>query len=47
MISIDINKNALINIHGVNYHCIIVGVRKSETIDLLKTSDFSLKSRPL
>ena len=32
MMSIDINNIALLNIHGVDYRSIIIGITKSETI---------------
>ena len=40
MMSIYINNIAILNIHGVNYCCIISGISKSETINLFKNADF-------
>ena len=34
MMSIDINSIAILNIHGVDYGCIITGISKSEAINL-------------
>ena len=33
---IDINIIAILNIYGVDYGCIIIGINKSETINLLE-----------
>ena len=35
---IDINIIAILNIHGVDYGCIIIGINKSETINLLENA---------
>ena len=32
MLSFDINNFGVLNIHGVNYHCIILGNSKTEAI---------------
>ena len=32
MISVDINNIDIINVHGVDYHCIIFGISKNEVI---------------
>ena len=47
MMSIDINSIATLNIHGVDYCCIINRITKSETVNLLRSVDLSKKSRPL
>ena len=36
MISIDINSIAILNIHDVDYCCIINGITKSQAMNLLK-----------
>ena len=43
MMSIDVNSIAILDIHGVDYSCITFGIRKSETIHLLKKADLSKK----
>ena len=45
--SIDINNIALLNIHGVDCCCIVFGIRKSETINLLKDADLEEKKGSL
>ena len=35
---IDINIIAILNIHGVDYGCIIIEINKSETINLLENA---------
>ena len=47
MMSIDINSIAILNIHGVNYCCILDRISKSEAINLLKDVDLKEKSRSL
>ena len=41
MISISINSTAILNIHSVDYRCIIIGISKSEATNLLKNVDLS------
>ena len=41
MVSVDITGIAVVNIEGVGYHCIIVGITKSEAINLLENADLS------
>ena len=41
MMSIDINSSVILNIHGADYCCIIVGITKPEAINLLKNADLS------
>ena len=41
LMSIDIKSIANLNIHGGDYHCIIVGITKSKAIDLLKNVDLN------
>ena len=36
MTPIDIKSIVILNIHGVNYHCIINGISKSEAINVAK-----------
>ena len=44
MLSVDINSIASSNIHCVNHHCIVVGIRKREAINLfLENADLSEK----
>lgn len=44
MMFIDVNCIAILNIHGVDCCCIILGISKSEVINLLKNSDLSKNS---
>lgn len=46
MVSIGINITIL-DIHGVDCCCIVVGITKSETINLLENADLSEKSRSI
>ena len=39
--STDINSIAILNIHGVDYLCIINGISKSEAMNLLIIADLS------
>ena len=41
--SMNVNDIAILNVHGVNYHCIINGIIKCETINLLKNVDINQK----
>ena len=36
MLSFDINNIAVLNINGIDYCCMIVGINKNEAIYLLK-----------
>ena len=47
MMSIDINSIVILNIYGVDYRCIIVGISKIEAINLLKNADLREKSGSL
>ena len=44
MMSSDISSIAFLNIFVVDYSCIIVGITKSEAINLLRNADLSAKS---
>ena len=41
MTSIDINSVAILNTHGVGYHCVIVEISESEAINSLKKIDLN------
>ena len=41
--SLNRNSIAVLNIHGVDYRCIIAKITKSEAINLLRNADFSKK----
>ena len=43
MMSIDINNIAILNFFGGGYYCNIVGITKSEAINLLRNADLSKK----
>ena len=43
MTSIDLNDITILNIHGVDYCCIITGSPKSEVMDLLINADSNEK----
>ena len=47
MVSIDIKNITVLNINGLDYRFIIVGICKSEAINLLKNANFSDKSGSL
>ena len=47
MMSIDINSIAILNIHSVDYCCIVVGVTESEALNLLRKAGLSEKSDSL
>ena len=42
--SIEINNIPALNVHDVNYRYIMVGITKSEALNLLSNADFSGKS---
>ena len=41
--SLGINSIVTLNIQGIDYRCIIVGISKSEAMNLLKNVDLSKK----
>ena len=41
MMSINLNDIAVLNIHGVDYRCIINGISKREAVDWLQNVDLS------
>ena len=43
MMSVNLNDIANLNIHGVNYLCIIRGFNKNESINLLKNVNLNAK----
>ena len=43
MMPIDLNSIFILNIHGVDYHCIITGITKLEAINLLINANLSEK----
>ena len=45
MMSIDINGNAILNVHELDYRCIINRIRKSEAINLLTENLLNADSR--
>ena len=47
VMSVDISSIVVLDIHYVDYCGIIVGITKSEAIDLIKNTDVSKKSRSL
>ena len=47
MMSLDVSSIAILNIHGIDYRCIIVGITKSEAIKLLRNADICEKGRSL
>ena len=47
MMSTDIDSFVILNIHGVDYRCIIVGITKRESINLIRNADLSEKSESL
>ena len=44
MMSFDINSIIILNIQGVDYHCITFRISKSEGMNLSKNADLSDKS---
>ena len=44
---INLNDIAILNIHGVNYRCIINGISKTEAVKLLENVDLTEKSGTL
>ena len=47
MMSIEIKNITVLNINGLDYRFIIVGISKSEAINLLKNANLSDKSGSL
>ena len=47
MISMNLSNIAILEIHGVEYHCVINGISKSEAINLMQNIDLSEKSGTL
>ena len=45
MLSINLSNIAVLNIEGANYHCIISGISKNETINLMQNIDLIEKSK--
>ena len=43
MTSVDIKRIALLNIHGLDYRCIINKIGKIEAISILKNADLTEK----
>ena len=41
--AIYLNSIFILNIHGIDYHCIIAGITKFEAINLLRNADSSEK----
>ena len=42
--SIRLNDIAILNIRGVDYHCIINGISRRGTVNLLQNADLNEKS---
>ena len=42
MMSMNLDNITILNIHGVDYHCIISGISKIETVNLLQNADKSV-----
>ena len=47
MIHTSISNIAILNIKSVDYHCIISGITKNETIHFMQNTDLTSKSEPL
>ena len=43
MTSVDIKRNSLLNIHGLDYRCIINEISKIEATSILKNADLTEK----
>ena len=41
MIPMNLSDIAILNIHGVNYRCIINGISKSKDVNLLQKADLN------
>ena len=44
MMSMNLNDIAVLNIHGLDYRCIINRISESEAVNLLQNADLSEKS---
>ena len=44
MMAMSLNNIAIFNIQGIIYHCIVIGITKSASINLFKNADLSEKS---
>ena len=42
--SMSLSDTAIFNIKGSDYHCIISGISKNETINLMQNADLTEKS---
>ena len=47
MISINLDDIAILNIRGVDYRCVVNGISKSKTVNLLQNADLSEKRETL
>ena len=47
LMSTDIKSIAILDIHGVDYRCIIVGITESETLKLIRKADLNKESGSL
>ena len=47
MMSMSISNTATLNIRGADYRCVISGISKSETINLMQNIDLTEKNRTL
>ena len=45
MMYMNLSDIAILNIHGVDYHCIINGISKSEAMGLLKNANLNEKKQ--
>ena len=45
MMSMDLREIAILNIKVADYRCIIIGISKSEAINLMQDIDLTEKSR--
>ena len=45
MMSMNLSDIAILNIKGLDYHCIVNGISKSEVINLMQNADLTEKSR--
>ena len=43
MMSVNLDNVAILNMNGVNYRCILSGIRKSEAVNLLQNANLSEK----
>ena len=47
IVSMNLNDIAILKKENAGYHCIITGISKSETINALENTDFTVKSGTL